>query len=652
MNNDGILNKLFLFLRNTAVLKRVLIAIAVVLLLVLVPSLILLSKNNFKVVQKPLDKTWEMVVSFDTNSEKLTLKKLNLLDKKVKQDNRSAGFSLYELIMYDGSNEAIYRTKINITTALLWDMSIEPPASGSANPPPPEKLETVLYVPFLDKGVKILIKKNNEEILRVDLPKKTGFNYPIIPKVFAQDANQACSPLVVAFVSDGYTDFNKFHQDIDAFKQVFFSTEPYPSQNIFDFRVVDNSQSLGCKSTRSLNCINNPAVVQVANSAHPDASKVIVLVNMPIPSGGPLGVTSGIGGNIAVFPNNDGNITNNTRIVAAHEFLGHAVGLLYDRYVSASSSYGKISGTTRSNCTDNSVGEIFWQGAGSTGVFKGCGNKNNYAPTELTCSSRNSALLSGGNSTTIMSAVGCASTLTFDSVEQYWIRTQVLPLYCGGTAGGGIDGGATTTTTTTSGGTTGGGNPQTPLLQGTVYTDLNGNSVPDTGEGYQGAVVTITGPFNGSATTNNQGKFSFPSLPIGNYTISVVAGSVSFNPSSSFPMAANMIRTADFAISQGTSGGGGGGTGSTCGNGSCEQGETNISCPSDCNTTTGGGTGGGTTGGGATGGGTGTGGNTGTTGPTPTPYTTANCVFDPNCGLNGDKSGIQVCNLKCTVISK
>ena len=640
MSSDGILNKFFLSLRNLSVLKRVLIATAVVLLLVLIPSLFLLSKNNSKVVQKPLDKTWEMVVSFDTNSEKLVLKKLNLLDKKIKQDNRSAGFSLYELVMYDGNNEAIYRTKINITTALLWDMSIEPPASGSASPPPPpENLETVLYIPFLDKGVKIIIKKNNEEILQVDLPKKTGFNFPGISKVFAQDANQTCSPLVVAFVSDGYTDFNQFHQDIDAFKQVFFSTEPYPSQNIFDFRVVDNSQSLGCKSTRSLNCINNPAVVQVANSAHPDASKVIVLVNMLIPSGGPLGVTSGIGGNIAVFPNNGGNITNNTRIVAAHEFLGHAVGLLYDRYVSASLAYGKISGTTRSNCTDNSAGEIFWQGAGSTGVFKGCGNKNNYAPTELTCSSRNPALLSGGNSTTIMSAVGCASTLTFDSVEQYWIRTQVLPLYCGGTPGTVTTPPPDTTTTTTIPPAS-----SLPLIQGTVYIDSNGNNKLDSGEvGYQGgATVSITGPTNKTTTTDSQGKYSFPSLPVGDYTISFVAGTINFTSSSPFPVIANTATYVNFGIPPDSSGNSTttttttipGGAGSTCGNGICEPGETSASCPSDCGATTG------------------TGGNTGTTGPTPTPYTTANCVFDPNCGLNGDKSGIQVCNLKCTVISK
>jgi hypothetical protein len=631
--NNGILNKLVMSFRNLPVLKKILIAAVIILFLILIPSVILLSKNNPPVIQKPLDKTWEIITTFNINSDKLSLKKISLLDKKIAQDNRSADFSSYELVMYNSSGEAIYRTKINITTQLLYDMSIEAPASGSANTPELENLETVLYVPFLDKGTVIVIKKDNEDILKIDLPKETGFSFPGIPKAYAQPAAQSCDPLVVAFISDGYTDFDQFHRDVEAFKGVYFSTPPFDSASIFDFRAIDNSQSLGCKSTNSLKCINSSGIIQIAKAAEPEASKVIVLVNMP-PPGGALGVTNGIGGNMAVFPTiPSGTITlDKIKLVGAHEFLGHAVGQLYDRYVSAELDYSIIeSNMPRSNCTDNPSGEGFWSGAGGVGIYQGCGNKNNYGSSPLTCASQNPKLISGGTlDTTMMSAVGCAKSIIFDSVEQDWIKTQIIPLYCGGTSGGG-----TTTTTTTA--------PLAsalPLLKGVVYIDTNGNNNQDSGEiGYQGATINITGPFSGSATTDSQGNYSFPNLPVGDYTVSFTAGSIQQTINTPIAIQANMTRELKISIppdavtttttdagsvTTTTISSGGTGTGTRCGDGFCDQGETSRSCPADCRpagfplTTT-----------------------------TTIRYTTANCVFDPNCITNGNQ--IQVCALKCTV---
>ncbi|PIP74720.1 MAG: hypothetical protein CO135_02640 [Candidatus Levybacteria bacterium CG_4_9_14_3_um_filter_35_16] len=161
----------------------------------------------------------------------------------------------------------------------------------------------------------------------------------------------------------------------------------------------------------------------------------------------------------------------------------------------------------------------------------------------------------------------------------------------------------TTSTTIVSGG----GNSQTPLLQGTVYTDLNTNNTPDPGEGYQGASVAIAGPFNGSIATDSLGKFFFPNLPVGDYTISAVAGSVNFNPSSLFSMATNMIRTADFKI---ISGSGGDSTTTTT---------TTTTIPPDPDE------------------------EDTTTTTIPIFY---NCVFDPSCALN--QGQIQFCPLKCT----
>ena len=642
MSSEGFLGKISLFFQDISLTKKIIFAVVILLVLILTPVVLLMSKKTTTVEQKSKYKTWEVILSFDTDSRKLISKKVTLIDKKITQDNRSADFSPYELVMESSNEEVLYRTKINITTDPLYDMSIDPPASGSSQPEIPDNLDTVVYVPYLEKGTKLLIKENSKNILEIKLPvKKNSLGFFNLSKAYAQ--TQGCAPLVVAFVSDGYTDFNKFHQDIETFRQIYLSVDPYNTQSIFDFRAVDNSESLGCKA--SLNCVGNSRITQIAKATYPDTSKVIVLVDKVI-SGGALGVTSGIGGNVAVFPNNGGNIAQITRVVAAHEFLGHAVGLLYDRYVSSSSTYGKIQGNIRSNCTDNPSGENFWQTAGGQGVFNGCGNKSNYASSPITCAPPlNPQLLASGNPNTMMSAAGCANQPIFDSVEKYWIRTNVLPKYCGGTPGvanpqppppGGSDPG-------TGGTDPGGTNPQpqlTPLVKGTVFTDTNGNQLPDAGEGFQGATVTLSGPYSGTVSTNNNGEYSFTLLPVGSYTISARAGQVVFNQVPEFKIEANVYRVMNFVLAPGAGGTNPGTGGGVCGDGTCSSSETSTTCPSDC-TSSGGGTNTGTNPG--TGGGT-----TGGSVPTPTPYTTANCEFDTSC-VSG-KNGIQLCTLKCTPI--
>jgi hypothetical protein len=611
MNSDGILNKLFQTFNNNPFLKKLLIIVAAILLLVFIFYLILFSKNSSNILQNPIDKTWEIILKFDTNSDKLSFKKLNILNNKIKQDSRGAEFSPYELVMYNVNDEAIYKTKINIMTTLLYDMSVDAPITGKIDFSLPKNLETVLYVPFLDKGKTIIIKKDNEQILKINLPEQIGFNFPGLAKAYALGGSVPCSPLVVTFISDGYTDFGQFRKDVDQFKQIYLSTEPFASANIFDFRIIENSEPLGCKSAGNLDCLGNSAIMQKAIIANPDTSKVIVLVNMQIPLAEKQGVASGIGGDRAAFSNNGGNIIDATKTVAIHEFLGHLVSKLYDRYVVNPDyrdstgnfpfkDYGLIkSGDVKSNCTDNSGGESWWQAAGSTEISPGCASEKNWAPTKNTCTFTNSALLEAGNPTSVMSAVGCSKTLSFDSIEQAWIKADILPFYCRESS--------TTTTTLVSGGVTTSTTTipsETPLLKGTVYTDLNGNNKFDSGEpGYQGAVVTISGPFNGSKTTDNSGKFSFPLLPVGSYTISFVAGPTNSNQSPPFSIAEDMTVTTDFGI--------------------LPDSKINTSPFTRGTSTT-----------------------------TTTIYQTANCTFDPNCGTGGDKNGIQVCALNCTIINK
>ncbi|MCL4354936.1 carboxypeptidase-like regulatory domain-containing protein [Patescibacteria group bacterium] len=628
----NLIDKIETFFLNLSLLKKVAILLVILFVVIVFGSSILISSTKEKSASKEdsqILKTWEITLSYNTKTNTLSSKKIELLNKKVTQDFRSAEFSKDELVMYDSNKNVIYSTKFNITRQLLYMLSNEPSATGEALPPQSETLDTIIYIPYYKNGTKIVIKENGENILEIPISQKISFDLFKIDQASAQTTS-SCNPLTVVFISDNYQSFDSYHNDVDIFKQVYISTQPFSeSPNIFDFKVLDNSEALGCQNG-ILNCIKNPRIKQIVARSYSNFSKIVVVANAPRSNsadGGALGVANGIGGDLAVFPNNYGNITGETKIVAGHEFLGHLVGLLYDRYVSSSTSYGGIQGNIRSNCTDKSAGEVWWQQVGGISIYKGCGNVNNYAPTQATCGTRNSRLISAGTPTSMMSAVGCGGN-QFDPVELRWIKDNVISKYssCSGTSQ--PTSSTTIPPTPTTGGNTSGSGPtpppnlKLPVIKGTVYVDNNSNSQPDPGEGFQGGVVSLSGPYNVSTSSDANGSFIFEQIPTGTYTISARIGMAIFEPSKEFNVNSGSIITADFGVPPQTSGG---------------------------NNPSGGGSKIAPT---AVPGGSGGGGSTGTTNPsnllTPTPkiYKIGKCEFDSSC-LSTNQNSIQACSLKC-----
>lgn len=501
--------------------KKILIGLLVVFLIVISSLFLILRPSKTSPLKSSeFTKSWEIIVAYDTKTQKLTLKNIKVIDKLISQDFRSAQFSPYELFVYSGDS-ALYRTKVNITEELLFMIENSPVASGTAAPSQPSSLDTNLYIPYFGNASRIVIKKNSEPVLEIPIKgSKSSFNFSFIKEASAQ----TCSPLQVVFLSDNYQDFNQFHQDAETLKNAFLATPPYSqATNIFDFQMLDNNQDLGCNSQGIINCISNPNILPIVNSKFPNASKVIVLVNQPQASsvnGSVAGVASGVGGNIAIFPVKLGSVSEETKIVAKHEVLGHLIGLLYDRYVMASPGYGLIKNGVRSNCTDNSQGESFWSQAGSTGVFQGCSNQAYFAPKEHNCPSQNPLLINGGNRGSIMSALGCASSV-FDSIDQYWIENNVLPLYENCTTPGGASPGVTS-------------GPVKSNIKGTIFIDANGNRTPDSGEGFSGAAIKLEGNYSETKTSADDGTYSFVDVPSGTYTLSAIAGEFTFVSSKSF----------------------------------------------------------------------------------------------------------------------
>ncbi|MCL5432748.1 MAG: hypothetical protein M1524_01365 [Patescibacteria group bacterium] len=413
--------------------KKYLILIAAFLLIlisVFAGSLIVKSikeeKTSVPGISSP--KTWEIIVSFDTGSQKLTLNKISVLDREIVADYTGAKLSPYELMAVNDKGDIVYKTKVNITEQLFYDIL----DVDSDIPSPPKKLDTILYIPYQKTAVKIRITKNSETILEIMLPTKTSFK--IIPGVFA--ASSTCRKLTTVFLSDGYTDFNQYRSDVRRLIDAFESMPPYSSKpGIFDFKIIENRESLGCLNG-IFRCITNPKIQQISRASYPNASKFIVVVNNPNAAavdGNALGVANSPGGDTAIFTNRtdlDSLVPNLFTKVAVHEFLGHIVGILYDRYIYPSTS--PLSSLTYApfgitNCTTLDSVPVFWN---VTQIYQGCTSRNLYAPSPLTCADGPA----NGTPESVMSAAKCAG-YNFDRVEQTWIRDYVLTDYddqCGG----------------------------------------------------------------------------------------------------------------------------------------------------------------------------------------------------------------------------
>lgn len=531
MNDQGLIARIVEGLKSITFLKKTLLILFALALLAGIPLVIMVGSNSKRVPDKinSSEKTWEIILDYNNQQNKISLKKLTLLNKKITPDYRSAKFSSFELQVLDSSGDAIYKSKVPISTELIFNILAYPESSGSAKVNPPESINNILYAPYFENGRKIIINEDGKKILELILPAKTTYKN-IIPMADAA----TCRPLVIALVSDNYTNFEQFHRDAQQFQQALETTEPYSSKSdIFEFRIIDNSQNLGCGTQGLRYCMarSQPQMAQIANNAYSDISKVVVIANGPFRNqkdGGVVGISSGIGGSFGVFPSNFSSVNPLTLTVARHEVLGHMVGLLYDRYVSTDSRYGLLQNGNRSNCTDNPNGESFWQTAGSNTVVQGCGNRNLYGSSTLTCGTSNSSLISGGDRISIMSAAGCGG-LGFDQVEQLWIRNQILPDYQGCSNGQPTTTPVTSVPTLTS-------TPQNVIYKifGYAFTDRNNNGQMDLGEGYRGANVSISGTFRSSKTTDANGYFEFINLNNnrpGNYDLkfTVLGNSTTFN---------------------------------------------------------------------------------------------------------------------------
>lgn len=386
-------------------------------------------------VPQELDKTWQIELIYNNDAKKLSLEKLTVINRKTVPDKRNALYSPYKLEVLGKNGNVIFAEKVHITEKILYSLFLSAPDSPLFLP---TDIKSVIFVPYQKDASKMTILKNNNAVLQLNLPKSAAVGF--IESAQAQGQSVSCGPITTVFINDNYANTYQFKNDVSYLKNLYNTTPPYNTNpSIFDFKEVDTRQDFGCASSGIASCINNlSGIIKNAGLRYfPNAQKFIVLVDNPnalTVDGGVAGLVNGIGGDVIIYTNyvysGPGPTSGKPFAAASHELGGHAVGYLWDRYVSSDPNYALIApGEPLSNCSTNPEGEPFWTGAGSAGVFQGCSNQGQYAPFPLTCQAvNNKNIISGGTSDTIMSAIGCAPN-QFDQTEQAWITNNILPNY-------------------------------------------------------------------------------------------------------------------------------------------------------------------------------------------------------------------------------
>lgn len=375
--------------------------------------------------------TWKLTMSYDLSSNTLTLDSLDLLNKAIKQDFRLSQNSPFDLNMLDKNNALVYQTKISVSS-ILPDM----PISADTSAP-----KTIVYVPYVDRGEKIWILNNNKLVLQVTLPSATNQTNgrKVIQQAYAEELSE-CRPIQIVFMSDGYSNMDEFHSDVEYVKNALINTAPF-SESSFDFQVIDNTSPLDCGSIEGgTACMNSSRVTDIGFTQFPDATIFAVISNTTTGGG-----TAKKPGNVAII-RKSGSSLNDIGETGIHEILGHALSGFQERYVMSAGPLAdsfenafRIFGPNN-NCSANSDGEDWWREArepNGQNAYPGCaGSPNLYAPEPLSCP-KSTAVVGAvsvqelGTPESIMSSPPCARP-QFDAVETYWIQHNVLPNFsCG-----------------------------------------------------------------------------------------------------------------------------------------------------------------------------------------------------------------------------
>ncbi len=386
--------------------------------------------------------TYKINVVFDRQEQSAEIASVESLPEKIISAATTDPISLYTLRIVDNNNNLLMSKNITVNETIIAHpqhtaSEVSENTEETVIDELPERIGTAIYVPYYPKATKIEIIKDGAiaSTTEVPLPER---NLALTPASSVSEI--AAGKYKVVIVGEGFADDASFQTKVNAFKSSITNVAPYGNvADHIEFVTYQHNTALGC-SQNIVNCLWNRTFESGAQQAMAatGANGVVALIN----GGGTPGAYTGTGPAIL-------NTTQDIPWQARHEFLGHMIGALNDRYLNSSLGGGGGIAFKPSNCSSNPNGESWWGQAGSTGAAPGCEAPSLYAPFP-----NDPACTKGGNKNTIMA--NCpGATIEFDSVEKYWISNYILPnLSNAGNGGSGGNGNPPQTTTCTGGSTT------------------------------------------------------------------------------------------------------------------------------------------------------------------------------------------------------
>lgn len=201
-----------------------------------------------------------------------------------------------------------------------------------------------------------------------------GFAEPLSASIMSNIdpyTNQA-ETLDIAIVSNGYEDFNQFHQDVESLKKFMLTIAPFSTYSShINFHQIDNTANLECYHPSNIPrlIVCSEYLVRLAASEAP-YDTIIVIHNSDVYGGsGSIGIAVGYRGE-------DQEMDSSAKKVIVHE-VGHSLGLLADEYSYGTEYFGN---NIKPNCDRFPTCEK-WQNVPDTGCYQTCAYTNLFRPT-------------------------------------------------------------------------------------------------------------------------------------------------------------------------------------------------------------------------------------------------------------------------------
>lgn len=381
------------------------------------PALVTIGESPLKEVNAKIQSSqassYKIEVQYDKSNQKISIVKVEAISERISTDTRFSGDSPYQILITDSSNQQLFKAKETIIQGIYYDPG--PNTKFSESSARPKKYSTIIYSPYFPDAKKISILKNGKSIATNIVPDKQR---NLAQNVTFRTAE--AGKVTIAIIGEGFSG-QDFQSEAQSFISSIANVDPYGNTaTLFNFVPYSNASPSGCTAS-IINCIQTVSMQSAMQQAMgaTGAKGVVVLVN----GGGVSATITGLPGPSVI----NVNPASNLGWLGTHEFLGHMIAKLNDRYYDQAIGGAGGIGLTPSNCSRSAGGESWWPQAGSTGVYPGCETPDTYAPFPNTCGAGK------GNADSIMSG-NCNHSGQFDSVEKYWITHNILPSL--GTGGG------------------------------------------------------------------------------------------------------------------------------------------------------------------------------------------------------------------------